>query len=122
MALIGFAVLLLFYYAGQWLSAYFHLSVPGTVLGMLLLFLFLLAWRGVPKVLDAVVPRLLGHMVLYFMPAGVGVMTLGPLLAREGVGIVLTMVISTVVPMLVFAWGLQFWLHRAGVKEDGDAS
>jgi len=51
----------------------------------------------------------------------VGVMTLGPLLAKEGVGIVLTMILSTVVPMLVFAFGLELWLRRRAGGEGGHA-
>jgi holin-like protein len=120
--LAGFLCILVFYAAGQWLAASLHLSVPGNVLGMLLLFLFLLARRGVPRAMDAVVPRLLGNMVLYFMPAAVGVMTLGPLLRQEGTGIVLAMVISTLVPLLLIGFGLESWLGRRQPPENGRAS
>jgi holin-like protein len=114
--LVGALSLLAFYYAGQYLSARFQLSVPGNVLGMFMLLLFLIAWRRVPAGLDAVTPPLLGSMVLYFMPAAVGVMILGPLLMREGMGIVFTMVVSTVVPLFVLGHGLDRWLARRGQR------
>lgn len=110
--MIASLYLLGFYFAGNYLSNALHLPVPGNVLGMLMLFLLLLARRSVPPALDALVPRLLGYMVLFFMPAAVGVLTLGPLLAQEGKGIVFTMVVSTLIPLPLFAYGLDAWLRR----------
>ncbi len=100
--------LLAFCLAGELLALGLGLPVPGNVLGMLLLFVFLILRRGVPASLDSFVPKLLAPLALYFMPSAVGVVTLGPLLAQEGWGIVLTMVVSTIVPL----WLLGFWLDR----------
>jgi holin-like protein len=106
-----------FYYAGEFLSHSLHLPVPGNVLGLLMLFILLIVRRGVPASLDAVVPRLLGYMVLFFMPAAVGVVALGPLLAQEGRGIVFTMVVSTLIPLALLAYGLDAWLRRRRAAE-----
>lgn len=112
--LTTFTYLLGFYLAGEVVSRLLHLPVPGNVLGMLFLFLFLIARRRVPAVLDENIPKLLQPMVLFFMPSAVGVMALGPLLAREGVGIVAAMVLSTLIPMLLLGYGLDAWFKRRG--------
>lgn len=115
--LIAILYLLGFYLAGELLGHALHLPVPGNVLGMVLLFVFLVLRRRVPKELDSFVPKFLSPMVLYFMPSAVGVIALGPLLASEGWGIVVTMVLSTLIPMLLLAYGLDWWLAQR--KEAG---
>ena len=110
--MIALLYLLGFYYAGEYLSHSLHLPVPGNVLGMLMLFILLLVRRSVPRSLDDMVPRLLGYMVLFFMPAAVGVVDLGPLLRQEGWGIVFTMVVATIIPLLIIAYALDIWLRQ----------
>lgn len=110
--LIGFAVFLLCYWAGQYLAARFGLSVPGNVLGMVLLLMALLLMRGVPKALEVAAPPLLNRMVLFLMPAAIGLMTLGPLLRREGTMVIVIMVVSTLVPLYVLGVGLDRVLMR----------
>ncbi len=58
------------------------------------------------------VRRFLKPLPLYFVPASVGVVTFFPLLAAEGLGIVLTMVLSTAVTMWVVAVLLDKWLQK----------
>lgn len=113
--LLAVCYLLGFHLAGELLARSLGLPVPGNVLGMLLLFIFLLLRRGVPKVLDDFVPKLLSPMVLYFMPSAVGVITLGPLLAREGLGIAAVMILSTLVPLWLLAFVLDRWLQKRGI-------
>ena len=70
--------------AGEVLARALHLSVPGPVIGMVLLFLVLLL-RGcpVPAPLGDAADGLLGNLGLLFVPAGVGVVLHLPLLARD---------------------------------------
>ena len=65
--LIGFQL------AGEALGVALALPVPGAVLGMMLLFAFLMLRRGVPRALQQGVPALLQHFSLFFIPAGPGV-------------------------------------------------
>ena len=79
----AFAGIFLCQLLGELLARAFNLPLPGPVLGMGLLFLFLLV-RGVqargtraqavPVSLAAAADGLLGHLSLLFVPAAVGVM------------------------------------------------
>lgn len=108
-------VLLSCQFAGELIARATGLPVPGAVLGMLILFLALLLRRGVPEELERSSQALLRPLALYFVPASVGIMTMGPLLAQEGLRIGLAMVLSTLLPLLVCGYGLDRWLRQRGL-------
>lgn len=112
----GFLVLLLCQLAGEALARALDVPVPGGVIGMLLLFIGLLLYKGVPADVENASQGLLRHLALYFVPASVGIMTMGPLLAREGVRIGTVMVLSTLVPLLACGYLLDRWLARRGMS------
>lgn len=51
------------------------LPVPGPVIGMVILFIFLTLFKRIPKDLETAGDFLLGYLPLLFVPAGVGVIT-----------------------------------------------
>lgn len=112
----GLLILLLCQFAGEGIAHFLDLPVPGGVIGMLLLFVGLIIRRGVPEELEQSSQAILKPLTLYFVPASVGVMTMGPLLAQEGIRIGLVMVLSTIIPMLVCGYGLDRWLAKRGVS------
>lgn len=79
--------LLLCQLAGELLARALHLPVPGPVIGMVLLFGALLLRQGgqgePPAPLAAVGDALLANLGLLFVPAGVGVVIYGPVLAQN---------------------------------------
>lgn len=98
----GLAFLLLMQSAGEALSHFLLLPVPGPVVGMVLL-LLALQW---PRVQEAVAPAagfLLSHLSLLFVPVGVGVMTHLALLSAHGLRLVAVIVVSTWVGMAATA-------------------
>ena len=105
----GLAFLLLMQSAGEALSHFLKLPVPGPVVGMVLL-LAALQW---PPVQEAVAPAagfLLSHLSLLFVPVGVGVMTHLTLLSAYGLQLVVVIVLSTWGGMAVTALVLR-WLQ-----------
>ena len=110
------ALLLLCQLAGEVLVVWLGLLVPGPVVGMLILFLGLLARRGVPDGLGVVSEHLLRHLSLLFVPAGVGVMLHAGLLADQWLALVLALIVSAVVTLLVTALLLR---RLAGDSESG---
>ncbi len=112
----GLLILLLCQFAGEVVARAADVPVPGGVIGMLILFAALVIRRGVPADLDQVSQVVLKPLTLYFVPASVGIMTLGPLLAQEGLRIGLVMVLSTVIPLLVCGYGLDRWLQARGAS------
>jgi holin-like protein len=89
------------------------LPVPGPVLGMILLFLFLVLRGHVPEELGQVSGNLLQTMSLLFVPAGTGVILHIQLLAEAAVPLGLAVAISTAAAIVVTALMMR-WLDRGG--------
>lgn len=71
--LITFTTLLVFQCLGEGLVFVLHLPVPGPVVGMLLLFVTLLASPRLQELVEPTGSELLRHLSLLFVPAGVGI-------------------------------------------------
>ncbi|MDR5741422.1 MULTISPECIES: CidA/LrgA family protein [unclassified Caballeronia] len=113
--LLSLAVLLLFQCLGEGLSYVFRLPVPGPVVGMLLLLVFLMAR---PRAADAIEPtanELLRHLSLLFVPAGVGIMVSVSALSGNVLAIVLAIIVSTTLGIAVTALVMRALMrgHRA---------
>lgn len=98
--LIGFQLL------GELTVRLLDVSVPGPVVGMLYLFLWL-RWRSLGD--DAPVMRagsgLLRHLQLLFVPAGVGITVHLSELAESWLPILVAMLGSWLVALVVVGWG-----------------
>ncbi len=104
----AFLVILLCQLLGESVSRFFHWSVPGPVLGLLLLFfLLLLNKRRIPSGLASCETSLLSHLSLFFVPAGVGIVTLLDILQKNAWLIVCVLLISTLGAIVVGAWCTQ---------------
>ena len=99
----AFTVLLVYQLVGEVIVLATGLPVPGPVIGMLLLFLTLLARGSVPTWLRDTCQGLLSHLSLLFVPAGVGVMLHFKRLGAEWLPIVVALVASTVITIGVTA-------------------
>ncbi len=95
----GFAFLLLFQMLGELISRLFDLPIPGNVMGMGLLLTALLFNIIRYEWLEEAAELLLANLALFFVPAGVGVMVYGGLIAREWLPISVATVASTFVVM-----------------------
>ncbi|WP_368654074.1 CidA/LrgA family protein [Ornithinibacillus sp. 4-3] len=70
---------------GMKLAAWLDIPIPGNVIGMILLFILLLT--GVIKLewINEASSFLLKHLVFFFLPITVGIMTLGPIFLNYGI-------------------------------------
>ena len=102
------ALLLLCQLAGEIIHLACHLPLPGPVIGMVLLAVWLTLVQKARPTLTAVTGWLTAHLAIMFVPAAVGLVEQGPALARYGVGLVVATAVSTALTMavtvLVFAW------------------
>ena len=101
--------------AGELLVQFTGLPLPGPVIGMVLLFAFLVAQRrfrksddgldpsGIPPDLAKVGDALLGNLSLLFVPAGVGIMVHFALLKNDWVPLSLALIGSTLLTIAVTA-------------------
>lgn len=106
--IVGLTVILLCQLLGEGVARGLGWPVPGPVLGMLFLLVFL-SLRGrvrkrVPefgRTLDSTGKGLLAHLSLLFIPASVGVIQRFDVLAEYGVGLAVALVVSTFVTLVV---------------------
>jgi holin-like protein len=83
------------------------LPLPGPVVGMVILFVGLLARGSVPQALATVGGALLDNLALLFVPAGVGVMVHMELLRQQWLPISLSLLFSTLLAILVTGWVMK---------------
>jgi holin-like protein len=99
--------LLLFQCLGEGISFGLDLPVPGPVVGMILLFVFLLLRPKTIAVVEPSADLLLKHLSLLFVPAGVGVMAFGQQVHGEWLAIIVALFVSTLLAIAVTAWVTQ---------------
>jgi putative effector of murein hydrolase LrgA (UPF0299 family) len=101
--LITFAVLLVFQCLGEGLVFVLHLPVPGPVLGMLLLFVVLLASPRLQAQIEATGTELLRHLSLLFVPAGVGIVVAASSIGNGWLALAGSLLGSTLLTLAVTA-------------------
>ena len=112
------AILLGLQLVGEVAVRWSGMPLPGPVVGMVLLFLALRWRQALPDALRATAETLLSHLSLLFVPAGVGIMQYGALLAEEWLAVAAALVLSTLITVAVTALGMKavirHWLgaHR----------
>ncbi len=93
------AILYGIYLIGNWIQATFHLFLPGSVIGMLLLFILLtlkvikLKWveKGTKLIVD--------NLALFFIPVTVGIINYYQIFAGKGIFLIFIIIIGTVFVM-----------------------
>ena len=88
------------YYLGTWIVNYFHIPLPGSVLGILILFVLLFIGVIKEQWLTAAVNPLLKHLSFFFIPIAVELMQWGDLFIKKGHLLFLPLVVSTLVALL----------------------
>lgn len=91
----GLIKLLAFQVAGEAIAYALGLPIPGAVIGMALLFLYLVMRGREDADLDTFTTAFLRHLSLVFIPAAVGIMAHLDRIADEWPAIVVALVIST---------------------------
>jgi putative effector of murein hydrolase LrgA (UPF0299 family) len=100
---VGIAILLACQVSGELLASALRIPLPGPVLGMALLALGLASTRRIPVGLAPTADALLKAMPLFFIPAGVGVLTLSETLRTAWLPITGALLGSTLLALLVTA-------------------
>ena len=96
------------YILGVILQISLNLPIPGTVLGLILLFLGL--YSGIIKVemIEDMCELLISHMSFLFIPAGVGLITSFNLLSGNIIKFSLIILFSTVIVWVVTGYVVKF--------------
>ena len=118
--LAGMSILLLCQLIGETLESLFHLPIPGSVIGMVILLAGLMIYGKVPEGLRITSNGLMRYLSLLFIPAGVGVMDQWSLIRSNLLSITVTLVISAIALQAAIAIFMRFMLKRQHLLEDHD--
>ena len=114
------AALLLCQLIGEVAVAALGLPVPGPVLGMVLMFCALAIRRDVPEPLEATAEGMLRHLLLLFVPAGVGILLHVARIKTEWTAILIALLVSTWATIAVTALVFRWAAGTADTPEDED--
>lgn len=113
-------VLLLYQLLGEVLVHLLALPVPGPVVGMLALFLSLMARGSLPAQLRETANGLLQHLSLLFVPAGTGVMVHFARVSGEWLPLVVALLVSTALAIAAAALTMRALMRgRAAGRKGG---
>ncbi|HDR3889659.1 MULTISPECIES: CidA/LrgA family holin-like protein [Bacillus] len=105
--LLQVGVLYMFSLVGVWIQEVFHLSMPGSLIGMLILFL-LLSTRILPlKWFEIGAEKLIVFLPLFLIPSTTGLMEYGSFLLSKGSIMFFLVVVSTLVTLIISGYVSQ---------------
>lgn len=97
----------MFSLVGVWIQEVFHLSMPGSLIGMLILFL-LLSTRILPlKWFEIGAEKLIVFLPLLLIPSTTGLMEYGSFLLSKGSIMFFLVVVSTLVTLIISGYVSQ---------------
>lgn len=119
----GLVQLFLWQALGELVSKFFVPSIPGPVLGLLLLLGFLIVRGEVNQPLDGVADSFRQHLGLLFVPASVGVVLYLPEMQEHAAAVTTALAVSVVLTIAVTAVCLKFFWYlsircRKALKRD----
>ncbi|RTR06297.1 CidA/LrgA family protein [Halomonas nitroreducens] len=104
--IMGMSMLLACQMLGELVARGLGVSIPGPVIGMVILLASLMVYGKVPSSLRSTGEGLLRYLTLLFVPAGVGLMVHGALIGADFWPIVITLFAATAVTLAVTGWVL----------------
>ena len=113
----GIIVLLLFQFIGECIAKFFVLLVPGPVIGMVLLLVFLLIKKGSFTSLDNAVALHLRYLPLLFIPAAMGIITQLDIISKEFWAIAIALFIGTLIALVFAAKFMDFLTSKVEKNE-----
>ncbi len=114
----GSFFILLFYFLGEVISKLLNGFMPGSVIGMVLLFLSLFLKIIKPDYVKSTSIVITNNMAIFFVPAAVGLMAYAGLLSDSLIAIVFAIGISTVLTMISVAFVQERFEKRRTKKEE----
>lgn len=100
----SFILIYICLYAGIAISSLLPITIPGSIIGMLILFVLLSLQILPAKWVKPSCHLLIRHMALLFVPIGVGVMQYVDVIKQQFGPVVVSCFISTLVVLVIVSW------------------
>ena len=113
-----FIIILVLYFIGELISKIFNIPIPGNIIAMILLFVSLCT--GIIKVekVDDISTFFLDHLAFFFIPAGVGLISI----KSSAIQIIIICIITTIIVMAVTGIIVQFTSNMLAKKKEDKKS
>lgn len=118
MLLRGLTWLVLFQLVGTWLNHLFLPILPGPIIGLVLLLIFLVARGEVDEPLSLAASSLLRYLPLLLVPPAVGVMVYAADIAADFWAIVGSLVLSLLLSLAFVGWLMQVLMLRQSRRRE----
>lgn len=112
------AILFGFYFIGTWIQQYFQLFIPGSVIGLVLMFIFLATGVLKPRFIDYGASFMIKHLVLFFIPATVGVLNFYQLFIGKGILLIVVTMLSSLFVMISAGYTSQLLAKGKETNDD----
>lgn len=117
MNLAGFLLIFACLFVGQVIVNFFHLPLPPSIIGLMLLF-FLLQWQIVPlQIIQPISSVLLGYLAFLVVPATISVMLYLDVIWQDWFALTVGTTLSTLLVLICVSLSHKFVL--AMIKRDG---
>ena len=114
----GIITLLIFQFLGECFVRFFELIVPGPVIGMVLLLLFLMIRKHSFDSLDNAVFLHLRYLPLLFIPAAMGIITQADTISKEFWAILISLSLGTLIALAFSAKFIDILTIRKEQKKE----
>ncbi|OAB39960.1 hypothetical protein PMSD_02585 [Paenibacillus macquariensis subsp. defensor] len=124
--IIQVGLLYLFYLAGDYIQQLLHLPIPGSIVGLLLLFVLLLCKVVPVRWIEHGSSTILSYLPLFFIPATSGIVNHLDIFSGRGLLLIVILIISTVLTIGVAAHSSQWLAGRSNgsgvsdIREKGE--
>ncbi|UOQ95632.1 CidA/LrgA family holin-like protein [Halobacillus shinanisalinarum] len=116
--ILQIGILYVFSMIGDAVHNIFHIPIPGSIIGLILLLICLL-YKIVPlKIIEDGASFLLSFLPLLYIPAMVGIMKYPSLISSSGAILFLVVVMSTIVTMIAAGITSQFLEQKATMRKE----
>ena len=116
--LLQICILYIFSFIGTTIHNFFHLVIPGSIIGLLLLFICL-CMKIIPlKWIENGAGFLLSILILFFIPPAVGIMNYPSLLSIHGALLTIAVLLSTLFSIAIAGTVGQFFEKKGQKRKD----
>lgn len=107
---------------GEIISSLFNsiINIPGTIIGMIILFLFLQFKVIKEDTIKEVTDFLLNNMAIFFVPAGVSLIQSLGLITENIVVLILCITVATIIIMFVTGKTVDFMIRKSYMKVENN--
>ena len=99
--IVQIAILFIVYYIGTWIQQLLQLSIPGSVIGLILMFILLVTGIFPLRLIEQGASFMIKHLVLFFIPATVGILNYYTLFKGKGLLLFIITIVSTLLVMII---------------------